>query len=84
MPIVVLLLISLAAGSLIAWASLRYPTPAGKSPPDMAETTEQMVEQEMERHPWLLRLVRGRTGSRDGDRVWRSRSPSVSSSSAAS
>ncbi|HYI75352.1 MAG TPA: phosphatase PAP2 family protein [Gaiellaceae bacterium] len=60
MPIFVLLLISLAAGSLFAWASFRYPTPAGKAPPDMAAKTEQVVEQEMERHPWLLRLVRGR------------------------
>ena len=61
MPIVALLLISLAAGSLVAWASLRYPTPVGTSPTDMAEASERMMEREMERHPWLLRFVRDRT-----------------------
>ena len=61
MPIVVLLLISLAAGSLLAWASFRYPSPVGKSPTDMAEASERMMEREMERHPWLLRFVRDRT-----------------------
>lgn len=60
MPIVVLLLISLAAGSLIAFASLRYPTPMGASPTNLAESAAEQVEVEMERHPWLLRLVRGR------------------------
>jgi undecaprenyl-diphosphatase len=57
MPIVVLSLIALAAGSLIVYASRRYPTPVGKSPTDMAESA---AEVEMERHPWLLRLVRDR------------------------
>jgi membrane-associated phospholipid phosphatase len=58
MPILVLLLIALTAGSLIAFASLRYPTP---SPPGTTETTaEHVVEVELERHPWLLRLVRDR------------------------
>ena len=59
MPIVVLLLISLVAGSLIAYASLHYPMAATRSPTDMTATAE-VVEVEMERHPWLLRLVRGR------------------------
>jgi undecaprenyl-diphosphatase len=60
MPIIALLLISLAAGSLVAWASLHYPTYVRESATNMAPRTEQVVEQEMERHPWLLRLVRGR------------------------
>jgi len=64
MPIVVLSLIALSAGSLIVYASRRYPTPVGKSPTDMAtdmaESAATHVEVEMERHPWLLRLVRDR------------------------
>jgi membrane-associated phospholipid phosphatase len=56
MPIFVLVLIAFAAGTLIALASLRYPTPAAK-PTDMADRTAEQVEVEMERHPWLLRLV---------------------------
>lgn len=61
MPILVLLLIALTAGSLIAFASLRYPTPVATSPPGTTETTaEHVVEVELERHPWLLRLVRDR------------------------
>ncbi len=61
MPFFVLLLIALAAGLLIVYASLRYPTPVVTSPAGQAQTTaEHVVEVEMERHPWLLRLVRGR------------------------
>ena len=60
MPIVVLSLIALSAGSLIVFASRRYPTPVGKSPTDMAESAATHVEAEMERHPWILRLVRDR------------------------
>ena len=60
MPILVLLLISLAAGALVFWASRRYPTPVGTPPTDMAEKAAVQIEAEMERHPWLLRLVRGR------------------------
>ena len=59
MPIVVLVLIALAAGTLIALASLRYPTPVAK-PTDMADLAAEQVEVEMERHPWLLQLVRER------------------------
>jgi undecaprenyl-diphosphatase len=57
MPIVVLVLIAVAAGTLVALASLRYTTPAHKSP---SEFTTEHVEVELERHPWLLRLVRER------------------------
>jgi len=61
MPIFVLLLIALAAGSLMAYASLRYPTPVATPPTAQAQTTaEHVVEVELERHPWLLRLVRER------------------------
>jgi membrane-associated phospholipid phosphatase len=61
MPILVLLLIALTAGSLIAYASLRYPTPVATSPVGTRETAaEHVVEVELERHPWLLRLVRDR------------------------
>jgi undecaprenyl-diphosphatase len=61
MPFVVLLLIALAAGSLIVYASLRYPMPVETAPRGPAQTTaEHVVEVEMERHPWLLRLVRER------------------------
>jgi undecaprenyl-diphosphatase len=60
MPVVILVLIALAAGTLIALASLRYPTPAPHSPTEIADVAAEQVEVEMERHPWLLRLVRGR------------------------
>ena len=61
MTFLVLLLIALAAGSLVAYASLRYPTPVATLPTGPAQTTaEHVVEVEMERHPWLLRLVRER------------------------
>ena len=61
MPIFVLLLIALVAGSLIVYASLRYPTQVATSPAGQEETrAEHAVEVEMERHPWLLRLVRER------------------------
>lgn len=60
MPILVLLLISLSAGTLVFWAGRRYPTPVGTPPTDMAEKASVHIETEMERHPWLLRLVRGR------------------------
>ncbi|HEX4746489.1 MAG TPA: phosphatase PAP2 family protein [Gaiellaceae bacterium] len=58
MPIVVLALISLSAGALVAYAGSRYPTPVvGEEPADAAA---ERIETEMERHPWLLRLVRER------------------------
>lgn len=58
MPILVLLLISLAAGALVAYAVSRYPTSvAGHTP---ANSAADHIETEMERHPGLLRLVRGR------------------------
>ena len=60
MPILVLSLIALSAGSLAVYASRRYPTNAAKPRTTMAESAERAVEVEMERHPWLLRLVRGR------------------------
>ena len=60
MPILVLLLISLSAGTLVFWAGRRYPTPVGTPPTDMAEKASVHIEAEMERHPWLLRLVQGR------------------------
>ena len=60
MPILVLLLISLSAGTLVFWAGRRYPTPVGTPPTDMAEKASVHIEAEMERHPWLLRLVRER------------------------
>jgi len=60
MPILALLAISLSAGALVTWASRRYPTPVGTPPTEMAERAAVHIETEMERHPWLLRLVRGR------------------------
>ena len=58
MPFLVLLLISLSAGTLVASMGMRYPTPVvGEAP---AEGAAERIETEMERHPWLLRLVRGR------------------------
>lgn len=61
MPFLVLLLIALSAGSLMVYASLRYPTPIATAPTAQAQTTaEHVVEVELERHPWLLRLVRER------------------------
>lgn len=60
MPIIVLVLIALAAGTLVALASLRYPTPVPKAPTEIADAAAEKVEVELERHPWLLRLVRDR------------------------
>jgi len=60
MPILLLIVISGTAGALVVLAALRYPTPVGKSPTDMADAAAQHVETQMERHPGLLRLVRGR------------------------
>lgn len=58
MPFLALILISLSAGALVAYLGLRYPTPVvGAAPADGAA---ERIETEMERHPWLLRLVRGR------------------------
>ena len=58
MPIVALLLISIAAGALTAYAGSRYPTPiVGQKP---ADTAADHIETGMESHPWLLRLVRDR------------------------
>jgi membrane-associated phospholipid phosphatase len=58
MPIVVLILISLSAGALVAYAGSRYPTPVvGQAP---ADTAAEKIETQMEQHPWLLRLVYGR------------------------
>ena len=58
MPFLVLIGLSLAAGCVVAYAGWRYPTPVvGDSP---TEGAAEHIETEMERHPWLLRLVRGR------------------------
>ncbi len=58
MPIFALILIALAAGALVAFVASRYPTPVvGEAPADAAAVT---IEAEMEKHPWLLRLVRDR------------------------
>jgi membrane-associated phospholipid phosphatase len=58
MPIFVLVFISLSAGALVAYAGWRYPTPVvGQEP---AEGAAERIETELERHPWLLRLLRGR------------------------
>ena len=58
MPLFALLLISLSAGTLVAYLGSRYPTPVVGAAP--AEGAAERIETEMERHPWLLRLVRGR------------------------
>ena len=58
MPFFALLLISLSAGTLVAYLGFRYPTPVVGDAP--AEGAAERIETEMERHPWLLRLVRGR------------------------
>ena len=60
MPILALLLIALAAGALVTWAALRYPSPVPKPPTEMAEVASEHLGAQMERHPSLLRLVRGR------------------------
>jgi undecaprenyl-diphosphatase len=60
MPILALLTISLAAGVVVTWAGRRYPTPVGTPPTEMADKASEHIETEMERHPWLLRLVRDR------------------------
>jgi undecaprenyl-diphosphatase len=58
MPLLALIGISLLTGGLVAYAGSRYPTPiVGQAP---AEGAAEHIEIEMERHPWLLRLVRER------------------------
>ena len=60
MPFLVLLLISLSAGALVFYVGSHYPTPLPVVGGQQAEGTTEHIETEMERHPWLLRLVRGR------------------------
>jgi len=55
MPFLVLILFSLLTGGLVAYAGYRYPTPVVRQ-----RVAAEHIETEMERHPWLLRLVRGR------------------------
>ena len=55
MPFLVLILFSLSTGALVAYVGWRYPTPAVRQ-----RVAADHIEAEMERHPWLLRLVRGR------------------------
>lgn len=58
MPIFVLILIALAAGTIVTFAASRYPTPMiGQEP---TEAAAEQIEAELEKHPWLLRLVRDR------------------------
>jgi undecaprenyl-diphosphatase len=58
MPILALLVISISAGALVAYAASRYPTPVfGQKPRDAAAAH---IETEMQRHPWLMRLVHDR------------------------
>jgi membrane-associated phospholipid phosphatase len=58
MPFFALIGIALLAGTLVAYAGSRYPTPVvGQAP---AEGAAEHLETEMVRHPWLLRLVRDR------------------------
>ena len=57
MPILVLILIALVTGSLVSLAASRYPKPVMNAP---AEAAAGQLETEMEKHPWLLRLVRQR------------------------
>ena len=58
MPLVPLLLISLTAGALVAYAGSRYPTPVvGERPADAAA---EQIEAGLENSPWLHRLVRDR------------------------
>jgi undecaprenyl-diphosphatase len=55
MPIIVLLILALAAGTLLAYVGSRYPTPVvGQDPADAAAGK---IQTQMEQHPWLLRLV---------------------------
>ena len=55
MPFLVLILFSLLTGALVAYAGYRYPTPVVRQ-----RVAAEHIETEMERHPWLLRLVHGR------------------------
>lgn len=58
MPIFLLIVIALVAGALVTFVASRYPTPViGPAPADGAAVR---VEAQMEKHPWLLRLVRDR------------------------
>ena len=58
MPVILLLLISLAAGALVAYAGSRFPTPVvGERPADAAA---EQIETGLEKSPWLRRLLRDR------------------------
>jgi len=58
MTFLVLIVISLVVGAAVAYAGSHYPTPVVG--PNPAEGAAEHIEAEMERHPWLLRLVRSR------------------------
>ena len=57
MPILLLILVALVAGTLVSFAATRYPKPVIEAP---VEAAADQIETEIEKHPWLLRLLRGR------------------------
>lgn len=57
MPILLLILVAVLAGMLVSLAATRYPKPLIEAP---VEAAAEQVEAEIEKHPWLLRLLRGR------------------------
>jgi len=58
MPLLALILISLTAGGLVAYAGWRFPTPVvGERPADAAA---EQIETGLEKSPWLRRLLRDR------------------------
>ena len=59
MPFLVLIGLAVLAGLLVFAAASRYPTAAG-APPPASEAAGRQLEQEVVRHPWFARLLRGR------------------------
>lgn len=59
MPIIILLLLAITAGTTVYLLARRYPTAAGAAPP-ATEAASTQIAQEAVRHPWFARLLRGR------------------------
>ena len=58
MPILILLLVAMIAGSLVYLVGSRFPTPVvGQAP---AQAAGRKLGQEAVRHPWLSRTLRSR------------------------
>src|SRR4051812_46409072 len=60
MPLLVLLLLALGAGVAVYLLARAYPTAANVTAPAAADAAGEQLAEEVVRHPWLARLLRGR------------------------